>query len=130
MVLITKNASVTERDSLDLTCNITTDRSGIFQAEVTWYFSESPSGTLSDAQVLLSWDRDSVVSDSAFVSLSRMDGNSYHLLVHDVDVENSGFYFCQATIWVPLHNRSWHKVAERTSAPVNVVVTALGECFY
>ncbi|XP_019412645.1 PREDICTED: prostaglandin F2 receptor negative regulator [Crocodylus porosus] len=125
VVLITNNVSVTERDSLDLTCNITTDRSGIFQAEVTWYFSESASGTFSDAQVLLSWDRDSVVSDSAFVSLSRMDGNSYRLLVHDVDVENSGFYFCQATIWVPLHNRSWHKVAETTSAPVNVVVTSL-----
>lgn len=119
--------SVTERDSLELTCNITTDRSGIFQAELMWYFSASPDDTLSDAQVLLSMDRDSVVSDSTLISLSHLDRNSYRLLVRDVDVEDSGYYFCQAAVWVPLHNGSWHKVVERISAPVSVVVTTLGE---
>ncbi|XP_074669033.1 prostaglandin F2 receptor negative regulator isoform X2 [Strix aluco] len=125
VVISTSNVSVTERDSLDLTCNITTDRSGIFQAEVMWYFSMSPDDTLSDAQVLLSMDRDSVVSDSTLISLSHVDRNSYRLLVRDVDVEDSGYYFCHAAVWVPLHNGSWHKVVERTSAPVSVVVTAL-----
>ncbi|XP_071612516.1 prostaglandin F2 receptor negative regulator isoform X2 [Heliangelus exortis] len=125
VVISTSNMSVTERDSLDLTCNITTDRSGIFQAEVTWYFSASSDDTLSDAQVLLSMDHDSVVSDSTLISLSHVDRNSYRLLVRDVDVEDSGYYFCQAAVWVPLHNGSWHKVVERTSAPVSVVVTAL-----
>ncbi|XP_040980895.1 prostaglandin F2 receptor negative regulator isoform X4 [Aquila chrysaetos chrysaetos] len=125
VVISTSNVSVTERDSLDLTCNITTDRNGIFQAEVLWYFSASPDDTLSDAQVLLSVDRDSVVSDSTLISLSHVDRNSYRLLVREVDVEDSGYYFCQAAVWVPLHNGSWHKVVERTSAPVSVVVTAL-----
>ncbi|NXF79825.1 FPRP regulator, partial [Sclerurus mexicanus] len=125
VVISTSNVSVTERDSLDLTCNITTDRSGIFQAEVMWYFSASPDDTMSDAQLLLSMDRDSVVSDSTLISLSHVDRNSYRLLVRDVDVEDSGYYFCEAAIWVPLHNGSWHKVVERTSAPVSVVVTAL-----
>uniref|UniRef100_A0A8D2NVU8 Prostaglandin F2 receptor inhibitor n=1 Tax=Zosterops lateralis melanops TaxID=1220523 RepID=A0A8D2NVU8_ZOSLA len=125
VVISTSNVSVTERDSLDLTCNITTDRSGIFQAEVMWYFSASPDDTLSDAQLLLSMDHDSVVSDSTLISLSHVDRNSYRLLVRDVDVEDSGYYFCEAAIWVPLHNGSWHKVVERTSAPVSVVVTAL-----
>ncbi|XP_051636223.1 prostaglandin F2 receptor negative regulator isoform X2 [Manacus candei] len=125
VVISTSNVSVTERDSLDLTCNITTDRSGIFQAEVMWYFSASPDDTLADAQLLLSMDRDSVVSDSTLISLSHVDRNSYRLLVRDVDVEDSGYYFCEAAIWVPLHNGSWHKVVERTSAPVSVVVTAL-----
>ncbi|XP_047927543.1 prostaglandin F2 receptor negative regulator isoform X2 [Anser cygnoides] len=125
VLISTSNLSVTERDSLDLTCNITTDRSGIFQAEVTWYFSGSPDDTLSDAQVLLSMDHDSVVSDSTLISLSHVDRNSYRLLVRDVGVEDSGYYFCQAAVWVPLHNGSWHKVVERTSAPVSVVVTAL-----
>jgi len=127
VLISTSNLSVTERDSLDLTCNITTDRSGIFQAEVTWYFSETPDDTLSDAQVLLSMDHDSVVSDSTLISLSHVDRNSYRLLVRDVDVEDSGYYFCQAAVWVPLHNGSRHKVVERTSASVSVVVTALGE---
>ncbi|XP_032536222.1 prostaglandin F2 receptor negative regulator isoform X2 [Chiroxiphia lanceolata] len=125
VVISTSNVSVTERDSLDLTCNITTDRSGIFQAEVMWYFSASPDDTLADAQLLLSMDHDSVVSDSTLISLSHVDRNSYRLLVRDVDVEDSGYYFCEAAIWVPLHNGSWHKVVERTSAPVSVVVTAL-----
>ncbi|KAM9628675.1 prostaglandin F2 receptor negative regulator isoform 5-T7 [Morphnus guianensis] len=125
VVISTSNVSVTERDSLDLICNITTDRSGFFQAEVLWYFSASPDDTLSDAQVLLSVDRDSVVSDSTLISLSHVDRNSYRLLVREVDVEDSGYYFCQAAVWVPLHNGSWHKVVERTSAPVSVVVTAL-----
>ncbi|XP_059728246.1 prostaglandin F2 receptor negative regulator isoform X1 [Haemorhous mexicanus] len=125
VIISTSNVSVTERDSLDLTCNITTDRSGIFQAEVMWYFSASPDDTLSDAQLLLSMDHDSVVSDSTLISLSHVDRNSYRLLVRDVDVEDSGYYFCEAAIWVPLHNGSWQKVVERTSAPVSVVVTAL-----
>ncbi|XP_056184243.1 prostaglandin F2 receptor negative regulator isoform X3 [Falco biarmicus] len=125
VVISTSNVSVTERDSLDLICNITTDRSGIFQAEVMWYFSASPDDTLSDAQVLLSMDHDSVVSESTLISLSHVDRNAYRLLVRDVDVEDSGYYFCQAAVWVPLHNGSWHKVVERTSAPVSVVVTAL-----
>ncbi|XP_061224750.1 prostaglandin F2 receptor negative regulator-like [Neopsephotus bourkii] len=127
VVISTSNVSVTERDSLDLMCSITTDRSGIFQAEVMWYFSASPDATLSDAQVLLSMDHDSVVSDSTLISLSHVDRNSYRLLVRDVDVGDSGYYFCQAAVWVPLHNGSWHKVVERTSAPVSVVVTVLGE---
>lgn len=121
------NMSVTERGSLDLTCNITTDRSGIFQTQVMWYFTKSPDDTLSDAQVLLSVDRDSVISSSTLVSPNHMDRNSYHLLVRDVGVENSGYYFCQAAIWVPQHNRSWHQVVQKTSSPVSVVVTALGK---
>ncbi|XP_039375747.1 prostaglandin F2 receptor negative regulator isoform X1 [Mauremys reevesii] len=125
VLIATSNMSVTERDSLDLTCNITTDRSGIFQAQVTWYFSESHDDTLSDAQVLLSVDRDSVVSDSPLISLSHVDRNSYHLLMRDVGVEDSGYYFCQAAVWVPQHNGSWHKVVEKTSSAVSVVVTAL-----
>ncbi|XP_034970708.1 prostaglandin F2 receptor negative regulator isoform X1 [Zootoca vivipara] len=125
-VFITRsNVSVTEGDSLDLTCNFTTDRSGIFQAEVRWYFSESPDSTMAEAQVLLSADRDSVVSDSTLISLSHVDRSSYHLLVRDVSTEDSGYYYCQATLWVPQHNGSWHKVAERTSVPVTVEVLAL-----
>uniref|UniRef100_A0ABM5FXG5 Prostaglandin F2 receptor negative regulator isoform X2 n=1 Tax=Pogona vitticeps TaxID=103695 RepID=A0ABM5FXG5_9SAUR len=118
------NVTVRERDSLDLTCNITTDRSGIFQAEITWYFSESPDSTMADAQVLLSADRDSVISDSTLISLSHVDRTSYHLLVRDVGIEDSGYYFCQAALWVPQHNGSWYKVAERTSIPVIVEVSA------
>ncbi|XP_074854102.1 prostaglandin F2 receptor negative regulator [Carettochelys insculpta] len=125
VLIAASNMSVTERDSLDLTCNITTDRSGICQAEVTWFFSESPDDTLSEAQVLLSVDPDSLVSNSPFISLSHMDRNSYHLLVHDVGMEYSGYYFCQAALWVPQHNGSWHKVVKKTSSPVRVVVTGL-----
>ncbi|XP_061483994.1 prostaglandin F2 receptor negative regulator isoform X3 [Rhineura floridana] len=125
-VFITRsNVSVTERDSLDLTCNFTTDRSGIFQVEITWYFSESPDSSLAEAQVLLSADWDSVVSDSTLISLSHVDRSSYHLLVRDVGTEDSGYYFCQAALWVPQHNGSWHKVAERMSVPVTVEILAL-----
>ncbi|XP_060090442.1 prostaglandin F2 receptor negative regulator-like isoform X2 [Heteronotia binoei] len=125
-VFITRtNVSVTERDSLYLTCNFTTDRSGIFQAEVTWYYSESPDGPMEDAQILLSADRDSVISDSTLISLSHVDRSSYHLLVRDMSIEDSGYYFCQAALWVPQYNGSWHKVAERTSVPVTVEVTPL-----
>ncbi|XP_062831018.1 prostaglandin F2 receptor negative regulator isoform X2 [Anolis carolinensis] len=125
-VFITRsNVTVTERESLDLTCNFTTDRSGIFQAEVTWYFSNSPEDTLAEAQVLLSADRDSVISDSTLISLSHVDRSSYHLLIRDVSLEDSGYYFCQAALWVPQHNGSWHKVAERTSLPVTVDVLAV-----
>uniref|UniRef100_K7FTX8 Prostaglandin F2 receptor inhibitor n=1 Tax=Pelodiscus sinensis TaxID=13735 RepID=K7FTX8_PELSI len=125
VLITTSNMSVTERDSLDLTCNITTDRNGIFQAEVTWYFSQSPDTTLLDAKVLLSVDHDSLVSDSSLISLSYMDSKSYRMLVRDVGVDESGYYFCRAAVWAPQNNRGWHKVVEKTSSPVNVVVTTL-----
>lgn len=118
---------MTERDSLSLTCNFTTDRSGIFQADVTWYYSESPDGPMEDAQILLSADRESVLSDSTLISLSHLDRSSYHLLMRDMSIEDSGYYFCQAALWVPQYNGSWHKVAERTSMPVTVEVTPLGK---
>lgn len=116
-----------ERESLELTCNITTDRSGIFQTEITWYFNESPDDTMVEAQVLLNADRDLVISDSTFISPSHVDRSNYNLLIRDVGTENSGYYYCQAALWVPQHNGSWHKVAEKISVPVTVEVVTLGE---
>ncbi|XP_063161585.1 prostaglandin F2 receptor negative regulator isoform X4 [Candoia aspera] len=125
-VFITRsNISVMERDSFELTCNFTTDRSGIFQTELTWYFSEYPHDTMAEAQVLLSADRDLVISDSTFISPSHVDQSNYHLLVRDVGTENSGYYYCQAALWVPQHNGRWHKIAEKTSVPVTVEVVTL-----
>ncbi|XP_058041837.1 prostaglandin F2 receptor negative regulator isoform X1 [Ahaetulla prasina] len=130
-VFITRsNISVMERESLELTCNITTDRSGIFQTEITWYFNESPDGTMAEAQVLLNADRDLVISDSTFISPSHIDRSNYNLLMRDVGTENSGYYYCQAALWVPQHNGSWHKVAEKISVPVTVEVVTLEPNYY
>ncbi|XP_063161584.1 prostaglandin F2 receptor negative regulator isoform X3 [Candoia aspera] len=130
-VFITRsNISVMERDSFELTCNFTTDRSGIFQTELTWYFSEYPHDTMAEAQVLLSADRDLVISDSTFISPSHVDQSNYHLLVRDVGTENSGYYYCQAALWVPQHNGRWHKIAEKTSVPVTVEVVTLEPNYY
>lgn len=124
-----RNVSVAEGKELDLSCNITTDRADDVRPEVTWYFSRPPDRTVPGPHVLARLDRDSLVHSSPHVALSHVDARSYHLLVRDVSKENSGYYSCRVALWVPGHNRSWHKVAEATSAPVGVDVTWLGEWF-
>ncbi|KAM8786013.1 prostaglandin F2 receptor negative regulator [Rhynchonycteris naso] len=120
-----RNVSVAEGKELDLTCNITTDRADDVQPEVTWYFSRTPDSLEPGPHVLARLDRDSLMHSSPHVALSHMDARSYHLLVRDVSKENSGYYFCHVALLTPEHNRSWHKVAEATSAPAAVDVTWL-----
>uniref|UniRef100_A0A452TCL2 Prostaglandin F2 receptor negative regulator n=1 Tax=Ursus maritimus TaxID=29073 RepID=A0A452TCL2_URSMA len=122
---VARSVSVAEGKELDLTCNITTDRTDDVRPEVTWYFSRSPDSTMPGLPVLARLDRDSLVHSSPHVALSRVDARSYHLLVRDVSKENSGYYFCHVALWAPGHNRSWHKVAEARSAPASVDVTWL-----
>lgn len=124
-----RNTSVAEGKELDLTCNITTDRTDDVRPEVTWYFSRTPDNTLPGAHVLARLDRDSLVHSSPRIALSHVDVRSYHLLVRDVNRENTGYYFCHVALWAPGHNRSWHKVAEATSVPAGVDVTWIGEWF-
>ncbi|XP_012314289.2 prostaglandin F2 receptor negative regulator [Aotus nancymaae] len=122
---VPKNVSVAEGKELDLTCNITTDRVDDVWPEVTWSFSRTPDSTLPGSRVLARLDRDSLVHSSPHIALSHVDARSYHLLVRDVSKENSGYYFCHVSLWVPGHNRSWHKVAEAVSSPAAVGVTWL-----
>uniref|UniRef100_G1LF12 Prostaglandin F2 receptor inhibitor n=1 Tax=Ailuropoda melanoleuca TaxID=9646 RepID=G1LF12_AILME len=122
---VARSVSVAEGKELDLTCNITTDRTDDVRPEVAWYFSRSPDSTLPGSPVLARLDRDSLVHSSPHVALSHVDARSYHLLVRDVSKENSGYYFCHVALWAPGHNRSWHKVAEARSAPASVDVTWL-----
>ncbi|XP_066124282.1 prostaglandin F2 receptor negative regulator isoform X1 [Saccopteryx bilineata] len=124
-VTVGRNVSVAEGKELDLTCNITTDRADDAQPEVTWYFSRTPDSTAPGPHMLARLDRDSLMYSSPHVALSHVDARSYHLLVRDVSKENSGYYFCHVALWTPGHNRSWHKVAEATSAPAAVDVTWL-----
>uniref|UniRef100_A0A8C9QK87 Prostaglandin F2 receptor inhibitor n=1 Tax=Spermophilus dauricus TaxID=99837 RepID=A0A8C9QK87_SPEDA len=105
---VARNLSVPEGKDLDLSCNITTDRVVLGYC----YGVSNPSLGLS-------------YRDSPHVALSHVDARSYHLLVRDVSKENSGYYFCHVALWVPGHNRSWHKVAETMSAPASVGVTWL-----
>ncbi|XP_023617005.1 prostaglandin F2 receptor negative regulator isoform X2 [Myotis lucifugus] len=120
-----RNVSVAEGKELDLSCNITADRADDVRPEVTWYFSRTPDRPVPGPHVLARLDRDSLVHSSPHVALSHVDARSYHLLVRDVSKENSGYYSCHVALWVPGHNRSWHKVAEATSTPVGVDVTWL-----
>lgn len=124
---VSGNASVAEGKDLGLTCNITTDQADDVRPAVTWYFSRTPDSTLPGPLVLAQLDRDSLTHSAPHVALSHTDVRSYHLLVQDVSRENSGYYFCHVALWVPGHNRSWHKVAEAVSAPAGVDVTWLGE---
>ncbi|XP_023590648.1 prostaglandin F2 receptor negative regulator [Trichechus manatus latirostris] len=124
-IAVARNMSVAEGKELDLSCNITTDRMDDIRPEVTWYFSRTPDSTLPGSHVLARMDRGSLVHSSPHIALSHVDARFYHLLVRDVSKENSGYYFCHVALWVPGHNRSWHKVAEAMSAPAGVDVTWL-----
>lgn len=124
---VARNVSVAEGKDLELTCNITTDRADDMRPEVTWYYSRTPDSTLPGPRVLARLDRDSLLHSSPHVALSHVDARSFLLLVRDVSKENSGYYFCHVALWVPGHNRSWHKVAEVMSSAAGVGVTWIGK---
>ncbi|XP_048459182.1 prostaglandin F2 receptor negative regulator-like [Rhincodon typus] len=121
---IGQKLTLNKGDEIDLICNVT----GVEDTqtvEVSWYFSTSAAKHPPSDKVLVSLNRAAVVSDTVFVTLSKISSSEYRLRVRQIDETDSGYYYCIASIWVPYTSEIWHKAAEGTSSPIGVIVGIL-----
>ncbi|XP_078088785.1 prostaglandin F2 receptor negative regulator-like [Mustelus asterias] len=110
-------------DEIGLICNVI----GVEDAavDVSWYFSASAAIHPQSDKVLVHLNHTAVVSNTGFVTLSRISGTDYQLRVQQIEETDNGYYYCTASAWIQYASETWHKVAERTSSPVAITVALL-----
>lgn len=107
-------------DTLTLTCTVAASNLPSLALELIW---------LVDNREVVSLGRDGVVSNgSALVGLERAGQGEFKLLVRGVGKSDGGLYICKVRAWVRRGGRGgWYQASEKTSNPVQVLVTQIGE---
>ncbi|KAK2850225.1 hypothetical protein Q7C36_009008 [Tachysurus vachellii] len=124
VVSLEKNVTLSVEDTLNLTCSVAANGLLSLGMEVIWLVKGISS---SDSQrVLLHVGRDGqVLSGSELVAMSRVQPGFYRLLIPKVQPSDSGLYSCQIKCWLPQGSGGWYQAAEKTSDPIQVLVTQL-----
>lgn len=121
-----KNVTLNVGDTLNLTCSVAAAGLLSLGMEVIWLVKESDG---SDSQrVLLHVGRDGqVLIGSELVGMSRVQPDTFRLLLPKVQPSDSGLYSCQVKCWLPQGSGEWYQAAEKTSDLIQVQVTQLGK---
>ncbi|XP_060785552.1 prostaglandin F2 receptor negative regulator-like isoform X2 [Neoarius graeffei] len=124
VVSMEKNVTLNVGDSLNLTCSVAAAGLLSLGMEVIWLVKESDG---SDSQrVLLHVGRDGqVLIGSELVGMSRVQPDTFRLLLPKVQPSDSGLYSCQVKCWLPQGSGEWYQAAEKTSDLIQVQVTQL-----
>lgn len=121
-----KNVTLRVEDTLNLTCSVAAHGLLSLGMEVIWLVKGLSS--TDNQQVLLHVGRDGqVLSGSELVSMSRIQPGTFRLLLPKVQPSDSGLYSCQVKCWLPQGSGGWYQAAEKTSDPIQVLVTQLGK---
>ncbi|KAF4075014.1 hypothetical protein AMELA_G00229780 [Ameiurus melas] len=109
-------------DNLNLTCLVSADDLAALGLEVTWL--------LNDTQVLTHFSRDGVVAKTSDIfSINRVGEGEFRLEIHSVELSDMGLYSCRVRAWIQQSWGKWYQAAEKTSAPVQVVITPKDPAF-
>ncbi|XP_072542110.1 prostaglandin F2 receptor negative regulator [Salminus brasiliensis] len=124
VVAVEKNVTLNVEDTLNLTCVVAAHGLLSLDLELTWLVR---AGDSSAAQrVLLHVGRDGqVLNGSELVGMSRVKPDTFRLILPKVQRSDSGLYFCQVKAWLPQGSGRWYQAVEKTSNPVQVLVTQL-----
>ncbi|KAF7709346.1 prostaglandin F2 receptor negative regulator-like [Silurus meridionalis] len=124
VVTLENNATLSVKDTLNLTCSVAAKGLLSLGMEVVWLvkgFTDSD-----NQRVLLHVGRDGqVLSGSELVGMSRIQPGTFRLLLPNLQPSDSGLYLCQVKFWLPQGTGGWYKAAEKTSDPIQVRVTQL-----
>lgn len=126
MVAVEKNTTLNVADTLNLTCTVAANGLSSVSPELMWIVgSLDGSGS---PRVLIHMGRDGLLqSGSEAVGLSRVNANTFRLLLHKIDRSDYGLYSCRVKAWLQQGREKWYQAAEKTSDPVQVLVTNLGK---
>ncbi|XP_051565758.1 prostaglandin F2 receptor negative regulator-like [Myxocyprinus asiaticus] len=124
VVAVEKNTTLNVEDTLNLTCKVSANGLPSLSLEVMWLV-RSVDGS-SSPRVLIHIGHDGLLQNgSEAVGVSRVNAGNFRLLLHKVEVSDSGLYSCLVKAWLPQGNGRWYQAAEKTSDPVQVLVTHL-----
>ncbi|XP_022536112.2 prostaglandin F2 receptor negative regulator [Astyanax mexicanus] len=124
VVAVEKNATLNVEDTLNLTCVLAVRDLLSLDLELTWMVRAGDSSA--GQRVLLHMGRDGqVLNGSELVGMSRIKPDTFRLILPRVQRSDSGLYFCQVKAWLPQGSGRWYQAAEKTSSPVQVLVTQL-----
>ncbi|XP_065149155.1 prostaglandin F2 receptor negative regulator [Paramisgurnus dabryanus] len=124
MVTVAKNTTLNVEDALNLTCTVAANGLASLSLELMWLVrSIDGSGS---PKVLIHVGRDGrLQSGSEAVGLVRVNAANFRLILPKVQSSDSGLYSCVVKAWLPQGNEKWYQAAEKTSDPVQVLVTHL-----
>ncbi|XP_028972370.2 immunoglobulin superfamily member 3-like isoform X2 [Esox lucius] len=113
------NTTLNMDDTLTLTCLVAVANLASVALEVNW---------LMNGGSVVSLGRDGVVVDgSPLVGLERAGPGDFRLVVRGVRKANEGEYSCRVRAWISRGGPGggWYQAAEKTSNPVQVLVTRI-----
>ncbi|XP_028972628.2 prostaglandin F2 receptor negative regulator [Esox lucius] len=117
------NTTLNMDDTLTLTCLVAVANLASVALEVNW---------LMNGGSVVSLGRDGVVVDgSPLVGLERAGPGDFRLVVRGVRKANEGEYSCRVRAWISRGGPGggWYQAAEKTSNPVQVLVTRIEPSF-
>ncbi|TSV41648.1 Prostaglandin F2 receptor negative regulator [Bagarius yarrelli] len=124
VVSLEKNVTLTVEDTLNMTCFVAANDLLSLGMELIWLVKEISSSA--NPRVLLHVGRDGqVLIGSELVGMSRVRPGTFRFLLPKVQPSDSGLYSCQVKGWLPQGSGGWYLAAEKTSDPVQVLVTHL-----
>ncbi|XP_029114009.1 immunoglobulin superfamily member 3 [Scleropages formosus] len=125
-----RKPSVTYGDSFDLQCIVKPRHNPRVPAAVTWRFKSSEGAGDAPFQDLVTFSHDGTLQWSkaslgmgARTTVDRTGNvSNFRLSISRAGPGESGTYRCLAQLWRRTYNRTWAKVAERTSNPLGINV--------
>ncbi|KAK1802779.1 hypothetical protein P4O66_021317, partial [Electrophorus voltai] len=118
-VQVLDNTILAQGDPLNLTCLVSADDLAVLGLEVTWLINAT--------QILTHFGRDGVVTKTSNVlSMSQVGEGDFTLEIQRVELSDMGLYSCRVGAWVQHSKANWYQAAEKTSTPIQVLVTLKG----
>ncbi|KAB5523295.1 hypothetical protein PHYPO_G00150950 [Pangasianodon hypophthalmus] len=109
-------------DNLNLTCLVSADDLAALGLEVTWLKN--------DTQILTHLSRDGVVAKTSDIfSINQVGEGDFRLELHSVELSDKGLYSCRVRAWIQQSWGKWYQAAEKTSAPVQVMIISKDPAF-
>lgn len=125
--------SISERESLQLECQVSSQTFQHTHLSVTWYLRGS-----TDTRPIISLDRDLTVRPgpefedryrSGLIAMEKIEDTTYRLKILQVQQSDSGEIYCQADEWIQDPDRSWYRICHRNTTASNIEVKAQGKIY-
>lgn len=126
--------SITEGESLELRCLVSSQTFQHTHLSVTWYLR----GSTDSSSPIISLDRDLTVRPgplfedryhSGDIAMEKIDDTIYRLKINQVKQSDSGEIYCLAEEWIQDPDYSWFRICHKNTTASNIEVKALGKIY-
>jgi len=127
--------SLSEGDPLQLECQVSSETYQHTHLSVSWFLH---SGADENPRPIITLDKDLTVKPGAgfedryhagLISMDKVEDTTYRLKMSQVQQSDQGNIYCRASEWIQDPDRSWTKIAHKTSTACNVEVKQIGKIY-